>query len=94
MARIRPGRFQMVPPAPERANGLRERCDRDRSGRQPLVLWIGDYPANHRGEGAALKAEGVTLLRAQSFHMPVRLCGGGLSAERSRRALLAKKPEG
>jgi len=44
----------------------REKPDRDRSGRQPLVLWMDDQPANNRSERAALAAEGVTVILASS----------------------------
>lgn len=60
-------------PAPELARPSLAQPDRDRSARQPQVLWIDDHPDNNRGERAALEAEGVTVLLASSPEEAIEL---------------------
>ncbi len=70
LARVPALGFRVVclpgPPPPALASPSRARPGRDRDGRQPLVLWLDDRPANHRGERAVLEAEGVTVMLASS----------------------------
>jgi len=60
-------------PPPELAIPSLAPPDRDRSGRQALVLWIDDHPDNNRGERAALAVEGVTVLLASSPEEAIEL---------------------
>ncbi|MFM9104758.1 MAG: SUMF1/EgtB/PvdO family nonheme iron enzyme [Cyanobium sp.] len=69
------------PPAPELAIPSLAPPDRDRSARQPQVLWIDDHPDNNRGERAALAAEGVTVLLASSPEEAIELLAASASVD-------------
>jgi hypothetical protein len=73
-----------IPVLVERLDGLELAMVRIPAG----AFVLGQTPITQ----AQWRTEGVPLLRVKSFHGPGRLCGGGLGAERSRRALLAEKP--
>ena len=68
-------------PPPELASPSLAPPDRNRSGRQPLVLWIDDHPDNNRGERAALAAEGVAVLLASSPEEAIELLAASASVD-------------